>query len=249
MEIKKFYTENKVIENIEVSNGIYKLKVEGNFKANPGQFYMIRSWEDEPLLSRPVSIHNISEDGRNIEFLYAVVGKGTEFLKRLKSNDKLKLMGPLGNGFNIDEANKGKVAIVCGGIGIAPMNYVISKLKNAEISLFAGFKNEVYGIDNIEEFIKELNISTEDGSRGYKGFITDIFNPQEFDLVLCCGPEIMMNKVIKVCRESNTKVYISQEKKMACGIGACLVCTCKTKTGNKRTCKDGPVFLGDDIEI
>ena len=84
---------------------------------------------------------------------------------------------------------------------------------------------------------------------GHKGYVTELFNPENYDVVLCCGPEIMMKKVVKMCKEKNVPVYVSMENHMACGVGACLVCTCKTKDGNKRTCKDGPVFLGEDIVI
>ncbi|WP_034438387.1 dihydroorotate dehydrogenase electron transfer subunit [Clostridium ihumii] len=249
MSTKKEYTINKVLSNKKICEGIYKLEVEGNFSANPGQFYMLRSWTNEPILGRPISIHNINEEGTIIEFLYAVVGQGTELLKNIKENDEINLMGPLGNGFDISEANKGKVAILAGGIGIAPMNYLAKSLDNENIDIFVGFRDEIYGLKDLDKEVKSINIATESGNVGHKGYITDIFNPKDYDLVLCCGPEVMMHKAIKMCRDSNTKIYVSEEKKMACGIGACLVCTCKTKKGNKRTCKDGPVFLGDDIEL
>lgn len=249
MSINKKYTVNTVIENIQACEGIYKLKIEGNFKAEPGQFYMLRSWDSEPILWRPISVHNVDENGENIEFLYAVVGQGTEFLSRLKREDKISVVGPLGNGFDIEEASGKKVALVTGGIGVAPIHYLSKKIKNSQIDVFAGFKHDVYGLEEIKNHVNSVNISTEDGSYGHKGYITEIFEPEKYDLVLCCGPEIMMYKVINMCREKNTKVYISEEKKMACGLGACLVCTCKTKHGNKRTCVDGPVFSGEDIEL
>ncbi|WP_010293973.1 dihydroorotate dehydrogenase electron transfer subunit [Clostridium senegalense] len=249
MNLNKEFTMNRVLENKEVSTGIYKIKVSGKFKANPGQFYMIRCWEDEPVLSRPISVHNVGKNGDYIEFLYAVVGKGTELISKLNQGDEIKTMGPLGNGFNVEEVKGKKIAIVAGGIGIAPMKYLLSLLKEENIDLYAGFKDLTYAIEDMKNIIKKIYVSTEDGSCGHKGYITDILNTNKYDLVLCCGPEVMMNKVVKMCKETNTKVYISEEKKMACGIGACLVCTCKTKQGNKRTCKDGPVFCGDDIEI
>lgn len=243
------YNVCKVIENKRISRGIFKLTVEGKFEGKPGQFYMLRCWDKEPLLWRPISIHNISEN--SIEFLYQLIGDGTKLLSYLEAGDDVKVVGPLGNGFNIDEV-KGRVAVVSGGIGVAPMRYLVDGIKkhtNAEVEVFSGFRDEVYGIEEIEALGVQVKVSTEDGSVGKKGFVTALFNPKDFDLVLCCGPEVMMYNVIKLCREAGTKIYISEEKKMACGIGACLVCTCKTVKGNKRTCKDGPVFNGAEIEI
>ncbi len=205
---------------------------------------MLRAWEDEPLLGRPISVHGINEN--NIEFLYRTQGRGTKILSKLESGNNIDLMGPLGNGFDVDNI-KGNVAIVCGGIGIAPMKYVAESLKNCNVDFYAGFKEEVYLLDSIKSNVSNLIVTTNSGKLGYKGYITDKLKPENYDVVLCCGPEIMMEKVIKMCRNENIPSYISMEKKMACGVGACLVCTCKTKLGNKRTCKDGPVFKGEDI--
>lgn len=243
------YNVCKVIENKKISGGIFKLTVEGKFEGKPGQFYMLRCWDKEPLLWRPISIHNINEN--SIEFLYQLVGEGTKLISKLEAGQDVKVVGPLGNGFNLDEI-KGKIAVVSGGIGVAPMRYLVDEIKkntNAEVEVFSGFRDEVYGIEEIEASGVAVKVSTEDGSVGRKGFVTALFDPKDFDLVLCCGPEVMMYSVIKLCRETGTKIYISEEKKMACGIGACLVCTCKTVKGNKRTCKDGPVFDGAEIEI
>lgn len=241
------YIVSNIAENIEVAKGIFKLIIKGSFKGKPGQFYMLRGWDKEPMLWRPISINNIKED--SIEFLYQLVGQGTELLSRLSAGDELKLIGPLGNGFNIEELAGKKVALVTGGIGIAPMKYLANELKDSIIHIYSGFRNEVYGIDELKVNSQEINIATEDGSEGYKGYAIDLLHPKNYDVVLCCGPEVMMYKVVKMCKNEGTQVYISEEKKMACGIGACLVCTCKTVHGNKRTCKDGPVFSGDDFDL
>ncbi|WP_125152853.1 dihydroorotate dehydrogenase electron transfer subunit [Clostridium rectalis] len=239
------YSLEKVLENKEISKGIYKLSIKGKFKGEPGQFYMLRAWENEPLLNRPISIHSINDEC--ISFLYAVVGKGTRLLSNVRENHSLELMGPLGIGFPMEKIS-GKIALITGGIGIAPMNYVLKKIKKCTVDLYSGFKDEVYGVDNIKKYIDNFYISTESGRVGYKGYVTDIFNAKGYDIVLCCGPEKMMYKAMDICKEINVPIYVSMEKHMACGIGACLVCTCKTKTGSKRTCKDGPVFLGSELE-
>jgi dihydroorotate dehydrogenase electron transfer subunit len=238
------YSKEKVFDNVKINETIFKIIIKGSFSGKPGQFYMLRGWGGEPLLARPISIHNIDCDA--IEFMYQTAGEGTRLLSMLKPGDALEITGPLGNGFDIDNI-KGKVAVVAGGIGTAPMNCVIKKLQHCDITACYGFRDSLFGIDEIKHYVKELKISTEDGSFGHKGYVTDLLKPENYDMVLCCGPEIMMNKVIEMCREKNVPVYVTLEKHMACGIGACLVCTCKTKEGNKRTCKDGPVFNGYDL--
>ena len=235
--MKVSYTKSKVISNEKIVNGIYKMVVEDNNEVKPGQFYMLKLCE---------------KNEGTITFLYAVVGNGTKEYVSLEKGDYINLTGPLGNGFNVYE-KLGRVALVSGGIGTAPMLEVAKKLKEnnnvSKLDLYAGFRDEIYLIDEIKNYVDGTYISTNSGNYGHKGFITEILNVEEYDTVLCCGPEIMMKKVIDICKEKNVKIYVSMEKHMACGVGACLVCTCKTKDGNKRTCKDGPVFDGYYVEL
>ncbi|GAA0717983.1 dihydroorotate dehydrogenase electron transfer subunit [Clostridium malenominatum] len=238
------YREDKVLYNKEICSGIWELKISGDFKGEPGQFYMLRAWENEPLLSRPISIYSIDEEG--ISFLYKIVGKGTEILKKLQKGNEIKLTGPLGNGFSLDKI-KGKVALVAGGIGIAPMYYLAQKLNLCEIHLYGGFKDESYSTEKFSPYVKKVLIATESGEEGEKGYITDYVDVDNYDVVISCGPEIMMNKLVSKCKEKDVTIYVSMEKHMACGVGACLVCTCKTNDGYKRACKEGPVFLGEEL--
>jgi dihydroorotate dehydrogenase electron transfer subunit len=242
--MKPSYRTEIVYENIQIADGLFMLNIKGKFIGNPGQFYMLKSLNRELILPRPISIHYL--DDERISFLYQVSGEGTKALSKLKYGDELSIMGPLGNGFDTESIN-GKVAIVAGGIGIAPMLYTVKNLKHCDITVYTGFRDKTYTLDKFKEFVKDIKISTESGVEGHKGYVTDLFNPELYDVVLCCGPEIMMNKVIKMCNDKKIPLYVSMEKHMACGVGACLVCTCKTKYGNKRTCKNGPVFLGEDI--
>ena len=138
--------------------------------------------------------------------------------------------------------------MVFGGIGIAPLYEVVKNLQECEIDLYAGFREKSYSTEAFKEYVENIYIATESGEEGEKGYITDILEVNKYDMVLCCGPEVMMKKVVKMCKEKKVPIYISMEKHMACGVGACLGCTCKTKDGNKRTCKEGPVFLGDELE-
>ena len=129
----------------------------------------------------------------------------------------------------------------------------LNKLKHnkkvSSIEVFAGFRGEIYGISGIEKKVNRLTITTEDESIGKKGYITDGLDLSSYDMVLCCGPEIMMNKVVNLCKELKVQCLVSTEKRMACGVGACYGCTCKTKDGNKRGCTEGPVFKGEDLVL
>jgi dihydroorotate dehydrogenase electron transfer subunit len=234
----------KTYENVEISEGVYMLSIMGKFNVKPGQFFMLKIGDKEPLLPRPISVYDVATD--KISFLYQIVGEGTKLLSKLKGNDEIQLMGPLGNGFDVEKI-KGNIAVVSGGIGIAPLIYLIKKLTDCKIDLYAGFRTVDYSVDTVSKYVNETYISTESGDIGHKGYVTDLINPQKYNTVICCGPEIMMKKVVRSCNDVNVPVYVSMESHMACGIGACLVCTCKTVEGNKRTCKDGPVFLGKDL--
>lgn len=234
----------KTYENVEISEGVYMLSIKGKFNVKPGQFFMLKVGNLEPLLPRPISVHDVSED--KISFLYQIVGQGTKLLSTLKANEDVQIMGPLGNGFDLEKI-KGKIAVVSGGIGIAPLIYLIKKLTDCEIDLYSGFRTVDYSVDTVEKYVNKVYLSTESGKIGHKGYVTDLINPQKYETVICCGPEIMMKKIVSKCNDTKTPVIVSMESHMACGIGACLVCTCKTVGGNKRTCKDGPVFLGEDL--
>ena len=243
------YKGSKVLYNERVVDNIFKMVCEDENDIKAGQFYMLKL-NGQTLLPRPISI--CEKEGNKITFLYAVVGAGTEEFSKLREGDTINLTGPLGNGFNLEE-NLGKVALVCGGIGTAPMVEVAKQLraKNAFgiIDVYAGFRDEIYLKEDLEKYANKVEITTNTGKYGHKGFVTEIFKPEEYDTVLCCGPEVMMKAVIEMCKAKGTKIYVSMEKHMACGVGACLVCTCKTKDGFKRTCKDGPVFDGYYVEL
>ena len=202
------------------------------------------------FLGRPISVCEVN--GNEITFVYAVVGKGTEEFKTLRNGDIIEIVGPLGNGFDTSK-DYGKVALVGGGIGIAPLVELSKALRknNEDIKMdfYGGYRDDVYLQDVLLRYVDEIRLSTNSGKYGHKGFITDILELSKYDTVLCCGPSVMMEKVVSMCKEKGINVYVSMEKHMACGVGACLVCTCKTKSGNKRTCKDGPVFNGFDVEF
>lgn len=228
----------KVIENIRIDNTYYLLKTDLKMDVLPGQFFMLRAWGTYPTLSRPISIFDASE---NLEFLYEVVGEGTEIFSKLKQGDNIKVEGPYGNSFNTEDISE--ISLVGGGVGIAPFYYVSKVLKeknkNIKIDLYLGEREN----QEIEKSLLDLDVNLKI-KKG--GFITDIL---EFDkkLIYTCGPDIMMKNVTKMAIENNCEVYVSLDKRMGCGVGACLSCTCKTTSGNKRSCKEGPIFKGEDI--
>lgn len=231
----------KILENREVGEDFFLMKVESENKAQMGQFYMLRAWDKYPVLSRPISVFDADE--KTVSFLYKVVGQGTEIFKELKAGDEIHVDGPHGNGFP-DAA--GRIALVGGGVGIAPLYLTAKNLKKAHpdavVDIYLGFSGEPMLIDRYEAIADKVTVNV-------GGFVTDDIDPTQYDVIMTCGPEIMMKVLYKKCVSMNAEapLYVSMENRMACGIGACLVCTCKTTNGNKRACKDGPVMLGSEV--
>ena len=244
----QFYT-SKIFAQKKLATDIYHLTVIKNEETvAPGQFYMLKMEDNSLSLMRPISVYNVENE--QLHFLYKVVGKGTEWLSKLNKGDKIELLGTLGNGFPCNEVS-GRIALVGGGIGIPPLFETAKKLsKNGcSVDVFLGYKDELFAFEPFATVCENIFIASENGIEGFKGFITDIFFPKNYNAVFTCGPEIMMIKVKKLCDTHQIPVWLSMENRMACGIGACLVCTCKTTEGMKRCCKDGPVFFGNILSF
>lgn len=219
-------------------------------KPFPGQFYLLRSVKSGLLLGRPISVYHSEFDEKSgllsLEFLILRKGKGTEELCALEKKDDVEIIGPLGNYWPIPAENA-KIAIFGGGVGVAPVAGFASTLKPKSYDFFASFKSGSYGLEYVDA--KNLTITTDDGSVGLHGMVTaaiDSESVKKYDAVYACGPTPMLAYIKKICGEVKVKCWLSLEKHMACGLGACLGCTIKTSQGNKRCCKDGPVF---DAEI
>lgn len=230
---------SKILYNKKLSEDFFLISAECNDNVKYGQFYMLRAWNTYPVLSRPVSVYDC--DGKNVVFLYKVVGEGTEIFSRLQAGDEITLQGPYGNGF--PEAS-GKVALVGGGVGIAPLFFTAKRLKQSgcKVESFLGFSGKAILTDEYKHVSDRIMIDV-------GGFITDKVEPRNYDYIFTCGPEIMMRVLYKKCvgQDVTEKLYVSMENRMACGIGACLVCSCKTAGGNRKACKDGPVFKGEAV--
>lgn len=238
----------ELIYNREIAQGIFELVFKSESMAAtalPGQFVHLKVNNGlYPLLRRPISIHSVDKVNGTMAIIYHLVGCGSEALSNLQSGE-VDVMGPLGNGFPIIEGKK--CAVVGGGIGTAPLLELTKNIPDCDAYL--GFRNSTYKVDAFENSSNKVYVTTEDGSVGYKGYITDQLEKfiADYDVVYTCGPKVMMKKVTEICAVNNVECYVSIEERMGCGIGACLVCACKVKEENgdwhyKKACKDGPVF-------
>lgn len=243
-----------VISNIELMPGYHLICVDAPDIAatsQPGQFVTVRCGE-ELTLRRPLSIHQIAESGQ-VYFFFKVIGKGTAWLSLCRKGEKLNILGPLGNGFSIRPTSK-KLLLVAGGIGIAPLTFLaqqaLTQEKSVALLLGAHAKDELYPQKLLPSEIETI-ITTEDGSGGEKGKITDIL-PRYVDWadqIYACGP-LGMYQAIEHQRQRwpvKKPIQVSLEVRMGCGIGACFGCSIRTKYAMKQVCRNGPVFNLDEV--
>ena len=227
-------------------------------QAKPGQFVSVYTRDGSKLLPRPISLCEIDKEKKALRLVYRVTGKntGTESFSRLHKNVTLEVLGPLGNGFPLDEAKGKKVFLMGGGIGVPPMLETMKQL-DAEKTAILGYRDELFLNDEFEKNGK-VYIATEDGSAGTKGNVMDAIreNRLEADVIFACGPKPMLRAIKAYALEKRIPCWISMEERMACGVGACLGCVCQSTevdghshVHNKRVCKDGPVFLSTEVEL
>ncbi len=260
-----------VVKNKEICAGHFLLSVRlpGSFKTPiPGQFIMTReTGRLDPLLGRPFSVYHFerSENDATVEILYKVVGKGTLLLSRLREDDFVAVFGPYGRAFDVcPEA--GRVVFICGGIGVAPITYLASHYRrltgarNVKLVCYYGASKaeNLVGIEKIKDICSEVFISTEDGSAGYQGLVTEKFaeDVSSYDpgtsKIYACGPRPMFKELSELLAENAVSCQILMEERMACGVGACLGCTVLLNDGegrgeHARVCIDGPVFNIRDV--
>ena len=225
-------------------------------QARPGQFVSVYCNDGGHLLPRPISLCEINQEKGTLRLVYRVVGKGTEMFAALKAGESVEVLGPLGNGFPMEEAEGKRVFLIGGGIGVPPMLETAKQLKGEPV-LVMGYRDELFLTDEMKK-AGELVIATEDGSAGTKGNVLDAIreNDLKADMIFACGPKPMLRALKAYGLENNIPCYVSMEERMACGVGACLGCVCQStevddhsQVKNKRVCKDGPVFLSTEVEL
>ena len=219
----------------------------------PGQFVEIRiDNTSETFLRRPISINFVDKDANELWLLVAVVGDGTRHLAALNAGDTLNCVLPLGNGFTMPSDKNEKILLVGGGVGVAPLLYMGAEMKRmgCEPTFLLGARkaSDLLMLDLFRQYGRVF-VTTEDGSEGEKGFVTNhsVLN-EKFDRISTCGPKPMMMAVARYARENGIACEVSLENKMACGLGACLCCVEDTKEGHKCVCTDGPVFSIDELK-
>jgi len=226
-------------------------------KAKPGQFVELKTVPQgyfDPLLARPISIYKINKAAGTIALIFKVVGRGTTLLAGYQKGEILEVFGPIGNGFVIPEAVNA-IALVAGGIGMPPLFSLAESERQRNYTLFYGARNQrdLIELHEWERLNVPVVIATDDGSLGYHGLITEPLlkqiNAQKVQFIVACGPKPMLRAVQKIALENNIPGLLSLESHMACGVGACLGCTCNTKAGYKRVCVDGPVFGMDEVNF
>ena len=240
----------------ELAPGIFSMWITTRAakEARPGQFVSVYTRDGSRLLPRPISICEGEPEEERLRIVYRIAGEGTREFSSYESGDPIDIMGPLGNGFPQEGEN---VFLIGGGIGIPPM-LELAKQLNCEKQIILGYRDENLFLRDEFEAYGEVFVATEDGSVGTKGNVLNAIreNGLTADVMYACGPTPMLRALKAYAEENHIRCYISLEEKMACGIGACLACVCKTKevdhhsnVHNKRICKDGPVFLAGEVDL
>lgn len=257
-----------IVENIEISPGYFRLTLQVpafSMNALPGQFVMLKMSEShDPLLRRPMGIYKTSntDDAFCLEILYQVVGKGTSIMSEKVKGEHIDLLGPFGNGFKIQTVIK-EAVFVAGGVGIAPLVMVAEKMAREtpglKIYLFIGGKSkkDILCIEDFKNMDTEIYVTTEDGSLGSSGLVTDplkeFINNKSGDQtsLFACGPYRMLKSVSNIAINKNVPCQVSLDRRMACGFGVCLGCVIKVNSENsnpyKNVCTDGPVFDAKEV--
>ncbi len=235
----------KITQNTPLTQTVFKMVLEGDVSqiTAPGQFVNIKL--DGLYLRRPISVCDVGGDALTI--IYKAVGKGTEQMSRMQPGESLDVLTGLGNGYDLTLSGSHPV-LIGGGVGVPPM-YLLAKRLLAEgkkVSVILGFntRDEVFYEDEFKALGADVTVTTVDGSYGLKGFVTDALKDMLYTYFYTCGPEPMLKAVHKA---SVTSGQMSFEKRMGCGFGACMGCSCKTLTGHKRICKEGPVMKKEEI--
>lgn len=247
----------EILSNEKVADGYFTMEILAPVIAKiakPGQFLNIKVADGlEPLLRRPISIYDADAESGKLKILYFKKGRGTEILSQQKKGSTLDITGPHGNTFPIQKDFK-NILLVGGGFGTAPLSFLAKENtdKNIFVAIGARTKEFVFCVKDFEKIGAKVEINTEDGSLGEKGLVTlsvqKVIDENKIDAVYVVGPVPMMKAVAKIVEEKNIPCFVSMEERMACGVGTCFGCVCKTKKGYETVCSDGPVFDSRELE-
>ena len=235
----------EIRSNTRLTDSVYKMVLAGDTSdiTNCGQFVNIRL--DGLFLRRPISVCDY--DAETLTIVYKVVGKGTEQMAAMGAGEKLDILTGLGNGYDLTLAGE-KPVLLGGGVGVPPMYNLARKLREEgkEVKVILGFNtaSEIFYEEDFKALGCEVTVTTVDGSYGVKGFVTNALEEADYTYFYTCGPEPMLKAVHKT---SKTSGQMSFEERMGCGFGACMGCSCKTLTGYKRICKEGPVMKKEEV--
>ena len=243
----------------EIAPGIYDMWIETTLaaQAKPGQFIAVYPKAESTLLPRPISICEADRERGRLRIVYRIAGKGTKEFSRYAAGDEIAVMGTLGNGFPLEEAEGKRAFLMGGGIGIPPILQLAKELPG-EAQIIAGYRDGNLFLKEDLERCGDFYAATEDGSAGTKGNVMDVIRERGLfaDIIYACGPMPMLRSVKRYAQTAGIKAYLSLEERMACGVGACLGCVCRTTkkdahshVNNTRICTDGPVFEASEVDI
>ncbi|MGN1084608.1 MAG: dihydroorotate dehydrogenase electron transfer subunit [Lachnospiraceae bacterium] len=258
---KKEQVTAVITEQFCMTGDIYQMKIKAEHiaaEAKAGQFVSLYCKEGGRLLPRPISICGIDKEKGELRLVYRIAGDGTKEFSTLAAGDTITVTGPLGNGFLTEDCKEGMHAVLLGGgIGIPPM-LELAKALPGEKTIVLGYRNADTFLAKEFEAYGKVYLASDDGSIGVKGTVLDALRESgvKGDLLFACGPKPMLRGIKEYAKEAGVRAQLSLEERMACGIGACLACVCKTtktdehsQVKNTRICKEGPVFYAEDIEL
>lgn len=245
-----------ILSNNKLCDGIYEMIIEATSiakEAKAGQFVNIYTGLGENILPRPISISEINKEKGTLTLIYQIAGVGTKFFSNFSSGQKIKILGPLGNGFTVPSEAKSHV-VVGGGIGAPPLVELVKGLKG-DVTVFLGARSVPILVEKFKFLGTKVYVATDDGSVGFKGNVVQLMEEiqPKADFVYACGPQIMLQNLSRWAKNKNIPAQVSMEERMACGIGACVGCAIKIqKEGeldwqNLKVCKDGPVFMSNEV--
>lgn len=260
----------QILVNEEIAPDIYSMWIATELAAdaNPGQFVGVFTGKDSLILPRPISICEVDKEKSALRLVYRAAGRGTAVISHYKAGRRVELLGILGNGYDLEKARGKHAMLLAGGIGVPPIVELAKRLSGRDddpslpiadkISIVVGYRDaKTFLVEELEQY-GDVYIATEDGSIGTKGNIMNAIDEQKLnaDIIFACGPMPMLRAIKDYSEANNMDAYISLEERMACGVGACLGCVCKTTNvdhhshvNNARICTDGPVFDAKEVDI